>query len=83
MVDVIFSIAECILVISYLYRDILSLRVITIIGCSGFVIGALIAGYHSPGMKALIAFNAMTIFVNLVQLYFIIIENKKKAKSSD
>ena len=74
MVDLIFALSEFILIISYLFRDILFLRITTLFGLAGFIIGSLAAGYHSPGMRALLFFNGLGICINLYQIAIILFE---------
>ncbi len=74
MVDIIFAISEVIFVVSYLCRSMLLLRLITMLGSTGYITGSILAGYDAPGMGVLIVFNIVIILVNLVQAYFIIIE---------
>lgn len=72
MADFIFAIAELILIISYLFVDILWLRIISIIGLSGYVVAGFVAGYNAQGMKAIIFLNSVAVLANMVQIYFII-----------
>lgn len=74
MVDFIFSVSEIILIVSYLYRDMLKLRIITVLGSIGYMLGAYFSGFEVPGMKALLFFNFIIFAVNLVQAYFIVMD---------
>lgn len=74
MVDLIISLAEILIIISYLFRDILLLRIVTTFGLIGYVIAGFIAGYNEAGMKALIILNAAGVLVNIYQIYQIFLE---------
>lgn len=72
MVDLIISLAEVLVITSFLFRDILYLRVITTLGLVAYAVAGLVAGYRSPGMTALIIFNVAGIIINVYQIYRII-----------
>lgn len=74
LVDIIFSLAAILITLSYIFRDILLLRIIAIVGAFTYVIGGLIAGFDTPGMKALIFFSLVNLLVNLYQSVLLIIE---------
>jgi hypothetical protein len=74
MVDIIFSICEIIILLSFLSKKMLTLRVLTVIGMLGYVIGAYIAGYDLPGMTSVMIFSAIYAIVNIYQSLIIIIE---------
>lgn len=76
MVDIIFFFSEISILVAYLYRDILKLRLFTMIGCLGYISGALMAGHESPGMKVLIGFSVAALIVNSIQLYYLFQERK-------
>jgi hypothetical protein len=73
MVDLIFTFCEIMIVISYLFQNVLILRIVTIIGMSGHVLGALMAGYDTQGMKAIIFFSIINVAINLIQSVRLII----------
>lgn len=68
LVDLIFALAEIFIVVSCIFRDMLILRVLIVTGMLGYLVGAITAGYHEPGMRALIVFSAMTVIINLFQI---------------
>jgi hypothetical protein len=73
-VDLIFSIAELVLLTAYFSRSILALRLISIIGLAFFVIGALISGVKHEGMMALLIFNGLSLVVNAYQSIMLFVE---------
>lgn len=72
MVDLFISLAEILVITSFLFRDILYLRIITTFGLAAYTVAGLVAGYNAPGMKALIFFNVAGIIINFYQIYRII-----------
>jgi len=74
LIDLFFSLAELFIVIAYIFSDMLLLRIITVLGMATYIVGAVLAGYSAPGMKALIVFSALALCVNLVQIYKIVID---------
>lgn len=76
MVDFIFLIAEFWIISSYLFRNILLLRVMTILGMLLYVIGALTAGLDASGMKIIFLFSCVAISINIYQSVQIILEKK-------
>lgn len=76
MVDFIFAIGEVFLVVSYMFSNILLLRLITIVGMLAYVIGAFVAGYNSPGMKAMIIFSVISVLINIYKIFIILTERK-------
>lgn len=69
LIDLFFSLAEIFIVIAYTFRNMLVLRIITVVGMATYILGAFLAGYSVPGMKALIGFSALAMCVNLVQIF--------------
>lgn len=74
MVDLIIIISEILIVVSYLFSNVLILRGLTVFSMLGYIIGGLIAGYNAPGMKALIFFSALAMFINIYKCIVLIIE---------
>lgn len=74
LTNIILGISEILFIISYLFADILLLRVVTVFGLFGYILGALVAGYESEGMLALLVFNILAIIINFVQIYRLIIQ---------
>lgn len=74
LVDFIFTLCEILIVISYLFRNILLLRIVTIFGMLGYVIGGFVAGLNTPGMKAIIIFSTMAVLINIIQSGKLILE---------
>ncbi len=63
--DSIFIAAEIIIIISFLFRDILFLRLINMVGQLVYIAGALIAGTYNPGMKVIIFFSLGSCFIHI------------------
>ena len=63
--DSIFIAAELIIIISFLFRDILFLRLIYVVGQLVYIAGAFIAGMHHPGMKVIIFFSLISCFIHI------------------
>lgn len=76
MVDLIILIGEIIFLISYLFKDILYLRIITLGGLLSYIIAGLVAGFHVPGMTPLIIFTALGFLINIYQIALIIISRQ-------
>lgn len=64
MIDLMFFICGILLVGSYLFRDLLILRLITMVAMVFNTAGGILMGIHAPGMKSLIFFSAIIFFVN-------------------
>lgn len=73
-IDILFSIAALLISASYLFRDILFLRLVTLGGCLVYALAGFINGYTAPGMKALIFFSLVNFFINFYQIIILIIE---------
>jgi hypothetical protein len=73
IVDFLFGFSEILFIISFISRDMLVLRALTVIGTIGYIFGALVTGYDEPGMKAIIVFNVILTTLNIVQIYFLVI----------
>lgn len=76
MVDLMFALAEILLVISYLFRDILFLRIVTNLGLLGYIAGGLIAGLSASGMTALVVFNILGFVINSYQIVRIFLDRQ-------
>ena len=76
MVNIFFFMASVLITLSYVFYDILLLRLTSILGSIGFLIGALIAGHDKPGMISIICFNIINILVNGFQFTKILLERK-------
>ena len=74
MVDLFFALGELFIVMAYVFRNILVLRVFTVIGTTIYAMGAFFLGYSAPGMKVLIAFSTLVISINLVQIFKLILD---------
>jgi hypothetical protein len=74
VIDLIFAVCELALVTSYLFRDMLLLRIITIVGLIGYIIGASMAGLSMAGMKSILFFSILGVIINAYQSARIIIE---------
>ncbi len=74
MVDIIFSLCEALILLSYLSKNILTLRLLSILGMLCYVIGAFVAGYNLPGMMSIIVFSTINFLVNVYQSLVIIFE---------
>lgn len=74
MIDLIFALSEIVITISYLFRDILYLRIATIFALIGYIIGAFIAGLEVEGMKAILLFDGIGLIVNGYEIYKLITE---------
>lgn len=73
MIDLIFFIAEILFIVSYLYRDMLYLRLISASGSVLYIVAASIAGFKQPGMTTLIVFAILGFLINGYQICQIII----------
>lgn len=74
LIDLIFVACELVLVSSYLFRNMLVLRIVTVFGQMGYCIGGSMAGSELPGMKALIVFSAISALINIAQATRLIAE---------
>lgn len=83
MVDLIFSLAEIFIVLSFLFRDMLILRTLSCIGMAVYVAGALYSGLDEPGMKALMFFSGIAVMVNVVQITILAFERWPIALAED
>ena len=76
LIDILFLLTEIIFVTSYLFRDIFILRLISMAGSTGYIIGGLAIGYEVPGIRLIIVFNGISIIINSIQCLRIIIEKR-------
>lgn len=53
-----------------------ALRTFTLIAMIGYVLGAILIGPKTPGMKAIIFFSILTFIINIVQLVLLYIEKE-------
>jgi hypothetical protein len=74
LTDIIFSICGIVLLFAYLSENILTLRLLNIVGLLGYVVGACIAGHEIVGMKSLIFFSIVNILINIYQSAILILE---------
>lgn len=74
LVDIIFLIAASLISISYFFTDILLLRLLSIIGAVGYIIGGFLAGIQQPGMTTIIVFSLINSSINLIQSIRIIFD---------
>lgn len=68
MVDILITLAEILIIISLMFRDILYLRILTSAGLVIYIIAALWAGLDVVGMKALLILNMLALFINSYQI---------------
>jgi hypothetical protein len=76
MTNLIFLISAIIITSSYLFIDILYLRIVSMIGAFGYILGGLLAGYRAEGMMVIILFSVFNIFINIVQIIKMILNKK-------
>ncbi|MGZ3633399.1 MAG: cyclic nucleotide-binding domain-containing protein [Parachlamydiaceae bacterium] len=74
MADIIIIIAELLIISSYLFVNVVILRVFAALGMAAYVVAGFTAGYENEGMKALIFFSSVAVIVNLVQIYRLVKE---------
>ncbi|MFI5343631.1 MAG: cyclic nucleotide-binding domain-containing protein [Chlamydiales bacterium] len=74
MVDSITVLCEIIILISYFCRNMLALRLVSMMGSLGFILVGFLAGYSLPGMTPLIFFNILIVIINGIQASLIITE---------
>lgn len=74
LVDIIFLIAAMLISISYFFTDILLLRLLSIVGAVGYIIGGSIAGLNQPGMTTIILFSVINSSINIIQSIRIILD---------
>lgn len=76
IVDLMFMLAEIAIVTSFLFRDILFLRIATNVGLVAYIAGALFAGLNVAGMKVLIFSNLLGLAINTYQIFQVVSERK-------
>lgn len=72
MIDALIIIAELAIIFSYVFIDVLKLRVAAGIGMIIYVIAGFTAGYDQPGMRAVIFFSGLAALVNFIQIGLIL-----------
>ncbi len=66
-VDISFFFAASFISCSYIFTDILLLRLLAICGSSGYILGALLTGYDADGMLMILLSSSINLLVNLIQ----------------
>lgn len=75
MADLIIVLAEILIVSSFMFKNVLILRILAALGMIGYVIAGFTAGYEQEGMKALIVFSGLAALINIIQIYHYAKEN--------
>ncbi|MCP0914777.1 cyclic nucleotide-binding domain-containing protein [Legionella sp. 27cVA30] len=72
--DIIFVAGELVLILSFLCRDMLLLRMINALGQVIYITGAIIGGLNSPGMKVILLFGSIIILIHVKESIYLIRE---------
>lgn len=76
IVNIIFSLAALFIFFSYLFKDILWLRVVSVLGATIYIAGAFVAGLGLPGMFATLLWSLVNASVNVYHIIHIILERR-------
>jgi len=74
MTDILFAVAAIVVTISFLFRDLLLLRILSMVAAILYIIGAAVAGMPAQGMKAVLFFSCLNILINGYQSIALILE---------
>lgn len=66
---ILFFIAELVVMGSYIFSNMILLRLVAIIGDTMFIVGSCLAGFDSPGMIQVFIFGVLTNILNVYHLY--------------
>jgi hypothetical protein len=74
MTDILFAIAAIVVTISFMFRDLLLLRILSMVAAILYIIGAAMAGFSAQGMKPVIIFSCLNLLINGFQSITLILE---------
>ncbi len=74
LVDTIFSLSASLVMLSYLFKNILILRFLAITGGAGYILGSFLMPVGVPGKLSLLIFSCLNVTINLVHVFSLLFE---------